>query len=38
MYTTTDMGNTPYNTKVKMAPSTVPCVLNASANAIIKVT
>jgi hypothetical protein len=35
---TSAIGNTPYNTNVMMAPSTVPLLLVASATAIITTT
>jgi hypothetical protein len=38
MYSTIDNGSTPYSSKVKTAPSTVPCGAKASANAIISTT
>jgi len=38
MYSTTDSGSTPYSTKVKAAPSTVPRLDRASARAIITTT
>ena len=38
MYSTIASGITPYNTKVRTAPSTVPCVETASAKDIISTT
>jgi hypothetical protein len=37
-YTTNPMGRRPYNTKVMMAPRTLPWELKASAKAMSKVT